>query len=99
MLHGDVDMQLMHGLAHPLFFSILHEIHVKSLRCSHVVKHKPPSYYIQAIRKNVEGHGHGLLDFHASTKESLTYNRRSQKAWRPIVEGEKGFNPEEEVSR
>jgi hypothetical protein len=51
---------------------------------SHVLKHKPPSNHIMMVRYNVKGHGQELLDFHALTKEFLTY-----KCWSP-----KGFEDE-----
>ena len=36
-------------------------------RCSHVLNCKPPSNHILVVPYNVEGHGHELPDFHAST--------------------------------
>jgi hypothetical protein len=36
------------------------------------LKCKPPSHHILVVRWNVEGGEHGLPDFHAPTKESLT---------------------------
>ena len=52
-------------------------------RCSHVVKHKPPSNHIMVVNQNVEDHGHGLVDFHAPTKEPLTCKFQSPKDKRP----------------
>ena len=41
--------------------------------CSHILKHKLSSNHKLVVRQNVKGCGHGPLDFHTSTKESLTY--------------------------
>ena len=42
-------------------------------------KHNPPSKHIMVVFLIVDGRGHGLLDFHAYTKESLTYKCQSPK--------------------
>ena len=52
---------------------------VGRMRC-HVLKHKPPSNHIMVVCYNVKGHGQGLLDFHAPTKEFLAC-----KCWTPKV--------------
>ena len=48
-------------------------------RYLHVVKHKMAPNNIMMVRQNVEGHGHGPLDFHASTKESSIFQCMSSK--------------------
>jgi hypothetical protein len=42
-------------------------------RCSNVLERKLPSIDVQVVCSNVEGHGHGPLDFCESFEESLTY--------------------------
>ena len=68
-------------------------------RCLHVVKDKLPYNHISVVRQNVEGHGHGLLDFHAPTKECSTYKFALPRIEDPIFEAGGIFNLEEEVSR
>ena len=45
-----------------------------------VLKHEPQSNHILVVHQNVKGCEHMQLDFHAPTKESLTY-----KCWSPKV--------------
>ena len=41
-------------------------------RCSRVYKHEPPTNHILVAYKNVDGCGHGPLDFHASPRVMYT---------------------------
>jgi hypothetical protein len=49
------------------------------------------------IHENVESCGHESLDFHAPTKESLTYKCRSPHVLKAGLEGGGCFELEEEV--
>ena len=52
-------------------------------RCSHVNEHKQPTNHIMVAYYDVEGCGHGPLDFYATTKAlQFTYQRWSLKDWR-----------------
>ena len=66
-------------------------------RCLHVLKSKPSFTHVVGIHENVEGCGHGPLEIHSPTKESLTYKCRSSHVLKASLEGGGRFELEEEV--